>query len=100
RPAEAHLAQRLGQQLREGVLVLVRHAGEGGVEAKTGVDADDQQVQRVRQAFLDLRPTSIDLLLQPKNLRVVAEDGAAGKRDDEVDDVAEKQAEQDAEGGE
>ena len=99
RAAEAHLTQRLAEQLGQGVLVLVRDAGQRGVETQPSVDADDKQVERVGQALLDLSPPPIDLLLEPDHRQVVTEDGARDQRDDEVERVGQKEADQQSQRG-
>src|SRR6266849_2413844 len=93
RPAEADLTQNLGELLGQRVLVLVGDTRERGIETKTGVDGDDEQVHRVRQALLDLRPAGVHLLLQPHHRQVVAQDRADRERDDQVHGIPEKEAE-------
>ena len=96
RAAQADLAQGLAEQVGKRVAVLVRHTGQRGVETKAGVDADHEQVKRVRQALLDLVAPGVDLLLQPEHRQVVAEDDADRERDDKVDRVAQEQSEKQA----
>src|SRR5207244_12458919 len=96
-PAEADLAEGLAQQVGKSVLVFVGDACERGVETESSIDADDQQVKRVWQTLLNLGSPSVDLLLEPQDRRVVAEDQADDRRDDQVEDVAEEQPDEPAE---
>ena len=97
RPAEAHLAEGLAQQVGKSVLVFVGDACERGIETEARIDADDQQVKRVWQTLLNLGSPSVDLLLEPQDRRVVAEDQADDGRDAKVDDVAQEQPDEQAE---
>src|SRR5205807_4388723 len=96
-PAEADLAEGLAQEVGKSVLVFVGDACESGVETEARIDADDQQVKRVWQTLLNLGSPSVDLLLEPQDRRVVAEDQADDRRDDQVEDVAEEQPDEQAE---
>jgi hypothetical protein len=81
------------------VLVLVRHPHERGVEAKAGVDAYHQQVERVGERLLDLFPLAVDELAQPQDWKVVAKQGEPGQEQDQKEGVRQEQPEQESEHG-
>ena len=82
--ADLHLAQHPGELLCERPGRVAGHLLKGGVEAEAGLDRDRQQVDRVREALLDLVLPVVGALVEEHVRSEVAERNADGDDDDLV----------------